>query len=266
MQEAKRRTTAPSPEKSFDPKAWAEMRVRNYNRTPGTLTGYDCPKCLNRGQVMVAHEDGTTAVRRCECMILRSNLRRLERSGMKGLVERCTFEGFLTPQPWQQKAKALAMEYAQNPAGHWFLLSGQSGCGKTHLCTAICRELMSRGMETRYVLWRDTVQRLKALIKFPEEYGREMDRLKGVQVLYLDDFLKVGGNGRPSEGDLNLVFELLNVRYSDEGLLTVISTERPAVELTALDEAMGSRILERCGRYKLTFAGREKNFRVRGSL
>jgi hypothetical protein len=108
------------------------MRVRNYNRTPGTLTGYDCPKCLNRGQVMVAHED-ITAVRRCECMILRSNLRRLERSGMKGLVERCTFEGFLTPQPWQQKAKALAMEYAQTRRG-----TGSSSRGRAAAARPTC--------------------------------------------------------------------------------------------------------------------------------
>ena len=38
-----------------------------------------------------------------------------------------------------------------DPKG-WFVTTGRSGAGKTHLCTAICGELLHRGLPVRYML------------------------------------------------------------------------------------------------------------------
>lgn len=265
IQEALRRTNTQigTSASCYDPVVHARMKARNYNRIPGTLTGVDCPRCLNRGQIMIVHSDGTTAIEICDCMTVRDNLRRIEKSGMKSLVARYTFESYTTGEPWQKAAKDLAQEYASDPAGHWLTLNGQPGCGKTHLCTAVCNELMHKGMETRYVLWRDTVRRLKASVNDPDSYDKTMEDLKRVKLLYIDDFLKVGGGERPREGDLNVAFELLNARYSNPQLLTIISTERTPQEIMGFDEAIASRINERCGKFRLTFEGREKNQRKR---
>ena len=73
---------------------------------------------------------------------------------------------------------------------------GQVGCGKTHICTGIVRELIKQGREARYMLWRDESTAIKATVKYPEEYAALVEPLKTVDVLYIDDFLK------PTAGNL----------------------------------------------------------------
>ena len=92
------------------------------------------------------------------------------------------------------------------------------------------------------MLWRDESARIKALLNEPEGVERMRD-LKTAPVLYIDDLFK--GAERPTQGDLNIAFELLNYRYNDERLYTIISTEKLLDELIAIDEAIGSRIAER---------------------
>lgn len=70
-----------------------------------------------------------------------------------------------------------------------------------------------------------------------------MSDLKSVPVLYIDDLFK--GAERPTQGDLNIAFELLNHRYNNENLYTIISTEKLLDDLIRIDEAIGSRIAER---------------------
>ena len=248
---------------SFDPMETAKQRAAAYNRTPGSMTGKDCPKCRNKGQIMIVKENGSTAVRECECMGFRHSLRRLERSGLQELVKRCRFDTFQTAEQWQQQAKEQAWQYAAAPAGRWFVAAGQPGSGKTHLCVAVCRELMLRGAEVRYMLWRDTVTRLKAVVNDAQEYARLMEPLKRVSVLYIDDLFKTGKGQAPTGADANVAFELLNARYMNENSITVISTERTLSELLEIDEAVGSRIAQRCKGAYLCLTGAEKNWRTK---
>lgn len=247
---------------TYDPAEHARLKAEAYNRTEGSLPGRECRKCRNKGQIMVAHEDGSVAIRECECMSVRRSLRRLERSGLQELVQRCRFDSFQTPEPWQRSAKESARRYAAQPEG-WFLAAGQPGSGKTHLCVAICRELMLRGMEVRYVLWRDAVTRLKATVNDAEAYQAIMEPLKRVPVLYLDDLYKTGRGQQPTVADVNVAFELLNARYLDQSKRTVISTERTIAELMDIDEAVGSRIMERCQGSAVQIVGTGKNWRVK---
>ena len=119
-----------------------------FNQTEGGLTGFDCPKCLNRGYLYFVDDSGicpTLGTRDCGCMIRRRNERRIELSGLKDLMQRYTFDTWETPQKWQVTARELAQRYAAERKG-WFLAAGRSGSGKTHLCTAICSELLNAGM------------------------------------------------------------------------------------------------------------------------
>ena len=151
-----------------------------------------------------------------------------------------TFATYQADDEWQRRIYAAAKAYAAAPAG-WFLAGGQVGSGKTHICTAILQELSLR-YPVRYMLWRDESARIKALLNEPEGVERMRD-LKTAPVLYIDDLFK--GAERPTQGDLNIAFELLNYRYNDERLYTIISTEKLLDELIAIDEAIGSRIAER---------------------
>ena len=220
----------------------------------------DCPICHNRGTVIRRDEHGYLVGSQCECMAKRRSILRLRRSGLQDMIGRYTFEAFQELEPWQTKAKEIARQYAAERKG-WFLAAGSVGAGKTHLCTAICAELIAAGIDTRYMLWRDEATRAKAVVgKDEEAYTAIVTPLKEVQALYIDDLFKTGrekdrfGNMQsmtPSPGDLNLAFEILNSRYNDSSKLTIISTELGIEDLMEIDTAIGSRIYERSKGHRL---------------
>ena len=176
----------------------------------------------------------------CECAVRKRNMARIRRSGLSTLAESYTLQRYQTPEPWQQNAKRKAEEYLAAPSGRWFVIAGTPGSGKTHLCTAIAVQMMRSGKDVHYMLWREEAPRIKALVNDRDEYDPELERLKTVDVLYIDDFLK----GKVTDGDINLAFELLNARYNRRRP-TIISGERTIEQLLEIDEAVGSRIYER---------------------
>lgn len=218
---------------------WMEQRTIIENSLPGKLSGYDCPECKNKGYI-VRVEDGKCVYKECSCMPKRRALWRINRSGLADLINEYTFDRYQTPEKWQEVAKAKAMQYLDNP-GAWFCISGTPGSGKTHLCTAIASELINKGREVRYMLWRSEAPRLKSLVNDREEYERLMSEYRGAEVLYIDDFFK----GTVTDPDKNLAFELLNDRYNSRKTMTIISSEKTIEEILAIDEAIGSRMYER---------------------
>ena len=238
----------------------ARKRAELCNRDHGDLDGYDCPECLNRGYFHRVDDQGRPYHEECRCMVIRRNRDRIRRSGLSDMLDRYTLDTWQTREPWQGKAADLVRRYADAPAG-WMLVSGPPGTGKTHLCTALCGLLMERGIDTRYMLWRDVSVRAKALVNDEEAYDRLIDPLKKARCLYIDDLFKTGKGQEPTTGDVNLAFELLNSRYNDSKRLTVISTERDVESLLSIDEAVGSRIYERSKNFYLPLAGK-KNWRL----
>lgn len=246
----------------FDAAEYERKRVEMANQIPGKLTGYDCKLCLNRGYTTEMKENGIVIRVECKCMKTRRSLSRLKRSGLSNLVKDSKFDLFETDTKWREEAKSLAQKFANNPDGHWFFASGTPGCGKTHLCVAICREFMLKGMETRYVLWMDTVKKLKSVVN-TDEYQEILDTLRTVKVLYIDDLLKVARNQEPSTADISIACELINDRYIDKNLITVISTERSPEELMKFDCSMWSRIYQRSKGFSFIARGDDKNWRLR---
>ena len=231
------------------------------NAVPGDLEGYDCPDCLNRGYFSRVDSNGYRYAEECRCMTIRRNRQRIKRSGMEDMVRRYTFFAWEEPERWQTLAREAAEKYAAKKSG-WFFVAGPPGTGKTHLCTALCGLLMERGVDTRYMLWRDVSVRAKAVVNDEAAYKALVEPLKRVKCLYIDDFLKTGKGQDPTTGDVNLAFELLNSRYNDSGKMTIISTERDVDQSLALDEAVGSRIYERSKRFYLSLAGKS-NWRLK---
>ena len=199
-------------------------------------------------------------------MVQRRALRHLAQSGLGDMLSRYTFERWQTEERWQTKALETAKRYAADPKG-WFVITGRSGAGKTHLCTAICGELLQRGLPVRYMLWRDVAVQAKAVVNDAEAYSQIVDPLKKVKVLYIDDLFKMGRSGgstaKPTVGDINLAFELINARYNDSGKVTLISSEISLNDMMDIDEAIGGRIYEgaKAGAY-LDLSGRQ-NWRLR---
>lgn len=254
-------------EQSFDPVSYTKMKVDAINSTSGDLTGYNCPQCLNRGYIAVAREDGTLFMRDCDCMKIRRCVWKMEASGLKNIIKEKTFDTYRDTEKWQSAIKKGAIAYAERPDG-WLLLSGQSGSGKTHIATAVCRHRLLAGDEVRYMPWRDDIARIKAMSLDSENRQKILDELKTAQVLYIDDLFKTGraadGSSAPTGADVNLAFELLNYRCNNH-LTTIISTEKTPEELLQIDEAVGGRILEFAEKYTYIIQRDiRKNYRLRG--
>jgi len=210
------------------------------------LDNVDCPACHNTGCIVTKAADGTLKATECACMARRVSIRRINQSGLRDSLLRYTMANFVADTPERKKVLRAAEDFCKTDSG-WFFISGKSGSGKTHICTAICGRLMDANKNVRYMLWRDDTVLLKALTTDGEEYQSRIRPFKSVPVLYIDDFLK-GGH---TEADIRLAFEILNSRYNDSSLRTIISSELTLFEILGLDEAVGGRIYERSRGYVL---------------
>lgn len=238
-----------------------EERISSYNSRVGNLDGYDCPICKNKGNVLVI-KDGYDYFPECECMEIRRGIWRLKRSGLANMVERYRFDTFEIKNDHQQIMKEMGQSFCKAGTG-WFFIGGQPGAGKTHICTAIANKFMEQGKSVRYMIWPNEVTKLKALKMDEESYVREIAEWKRPDILYIDDFFKTRSGTMPTDADINIAFELINARYNNENLITIFSGERTIGEIIDIDEALGSRIYQRCGKYILSIGrNKEKNYRL----
>ena len=263
---------------TFDmsPKAYEQFKVDGLNATEGKRheeDGYNCPICKNKGWIvrLVEEENGTfyQVCSDCKCVEIRNSIMRMKRSGLKDIIKDYTFEKFEALEQWQKIIKNAAVDYAKNPEG-WFFLGGQSGAGKTHLCTAICREFLLSGKSVKYMLWRDDIVKIKGAVTDSVEYSKLIDEFKRVDVLYIDDLFKTGksaGNTfqKPTGADINVAFEIINYRYNNPALLTIISSELTEDELIDIDEAIGGRIYERAKAFTIG-KSRDRNYRIKKAV
>lgn len=267
------RTGASAPA-SFDPWELERRKADSYNAIsePSDETGWNCPECKNKGQIYEIRplEDGSPGhiIRPCKCLATRRTIRRMQQSGLENIIHDNLFPKFEATEPWQQTVKDAAMEYAKDPKG-WFYIGGQSGCGKTHLCTAICREELLRGRQVVYMMWRDDAPRLKTAVN-REDYPTMVDQYKKAPVLYIDDLFKTGRNGdakvMPTSADVNLAYEIINFRYVGK-LPTIISSEFLLKELVDIDEALTGRIAQMAGGNSFNIKlDRGKNYRLKGMV
>lgn len=213
------------------------------NSQEGNLKGYDCPICKNRGGTFVVNDNDQVVFRDCECYKVRAELNRIKASGLEKLGNKCTFRNFKSDEKWQKQIKNIGKDYiAEQPSKSWFFIGGQPGSGKTHICTAIGMELIKKGIAVRYMVWPEELQKLKAYIN-DISFESLIDAYKSVEVLYIDDFLKVKQGENVSPADVNMAIRIINHRYNAE-LVTIISSEFSLENIIELDEALGSRIVE----------------------
>lgn len=211
---------------------------------------YECKECKDTGFIDWKDEDGYCYSRPCECKVRQAEQKRtlklIEESGLQNKFQECTFENFQISESYQKVMTELCQKYLTDSENKWLLLSGQSGSGKTHLCVALCSELIKQYYGVRYLAWRAEGAKIKRNANNDEAYTLLIEPYKNCDVLYIDDLFK----GGTTEADINLAFELLNHRY-DRKLRTIISTELSMERLKSMDEAIAGRINEMCGPYKL---------------
>lgn len=231
---------------NFD-RNYYEARCQAMNETECKADdGYDCERCRNKGFIYTLSEDNEILSSECpDCFNIRTSLRLLKNSGL----ENKTLENFIAKSDWQSGLLRTVKEFVADTSGKWLFIGGQSGCGKTHLCTAALREIIfTQNRSVRILKWVEASRSLKAAVN-DIGYASEADIYKGAEVLYIDDMFKGGGNAI-SNADLRLAFEILDYRYL-KGLTTVISSEFSFDRILCADEAIGGRIREKAGKYVL---------------
>ena len=244
-----------------------KMQAERLNREVGTLNdGYNCVKCKNRGYINIPTEVGINQ-RPCECMQTRRVIRNAHTSGLHDKLKNCTFETFRAKESFQTAIKESAKEFCKDEKARCFYIGGQSGCGKTHICTAIVGFYLKTGKEALYFKWCEEAKRLKSLIN-DSNYTHEIGKYKTIPVLYIDDFLKVpiGSTNitKPTSADINLALELIDSRLNALNLITIVSSEFTLDDIISLDEATAGRIKEAAGNYTLSInRDPQKNYRLK---
>lgn len=234
-----------------------QLKADAYNRQPGKLTEYDCKICYNKGYIAKVIE-GNEVLAECKCLKIRDTLRRINQSGLEKLLRICTFRSYECSEAWQQRLKETAIRFVESGKG-WLFMGGQSGCGKTHLCTAAVGGFIKQGKSARYLLWREDSPRLKALIN-DKDYTAVIDDFKKSDILYIDDLFK---QDDIKDADIKLAFELIDYRARNN-LTTIISSERTLNELIDVDEALAGRIIQMSADFQLVIPkDRSKNYRLR---
>ncbi len=278
-----------------------------------------CQFCLQqgaRGFVRIPGSKGADGVREVETIYICQNRHQCQKlgkyfndyvdrirtsSGMTGEMKDKTVNQFIATEPWQQTMKKLAVQYISEYKNSypWLLMSGQSGCGKTHLCAAISNKLLSDGIAVKYTDWLDLMRSIKSFdYRKLEECRNASGKTHlcaaisnkllsdGIAVKYTDwldlmrsiksfDYRKLEEcrNARalflddlykrnPSPEESKATMELINHRYRN-GLLTIVTSERTAAELLEIDEAVVGRIIEKCGRNWCAIGkSPERNYRM----
>lgn len=225
--------------------------------------GYNCDKCKNKGYI-IKYTNGAATALPCKCQRIRNILTAAKRSGLGDVLKDCTFDKFIVSEEWQKPIKEKAQSFCKDSEARCFFIGGQSGAGKTHLCTAITGHFIKSGRDTRYMVWVEDAKRLKSLITDSDEYQKRISVFKSVDVLYIDDFFKARSGEQPTPADINLAFEILNHRFMNDGKITIISSEKTLDELCDYDEATMSRIYQASGQYiTIISKDRKKNYRLK---
>lgn len=246
----------------------AKMRAEYYNSLQGELKGYDCPKCKNRGHILIVDDEGHEYAKQCECIRIRQLQELAERSGLGDVLKKFVFEKYRCDEEWQQTIYNTAKQFVTDDTAHCFFIGGQIGAGKSHICTAIVREFLDKGIDVQFCVWNDVVTTLKqSIMDDRERYNEELERLKTATVLYIDDFFKTN----PTTADIDKAFQIINYRYNqarannNKRYITIISSEKITDDLIDIDEAIASRIIELCNhKYALNLPkDTKKNMRLK---
>jgi DNA replication protein DnaC len=222
-----------------------------------TEVHYNCKECADTGFI-----DG---VRMCRCFREELVKATIASSGIGNLIEKQSFDNFDlnwykdNPDNYEQMrlSRSVAKNYCKNfskSKGN-LLLIGKTGTGKTHVSTAIAREVINLGYDVIY----DSVQNI--ISDFEDDRfrrGYNDDELKTEKylecdLLIIDDL----GTEFTTQVTVSCIYNLLNTRYN-KGLATIISTNLSHDELARkYEDRIYSRIIG-AGTKILPFVGRDK--------
>lgn len=204
---------------------------------------YTCEECSDTGFI-----DGTKV---CGCLKELIIKERIASSAMGRLIERQSFDNFdLDKYAYDKKVYeimkanlATAKNYVKNfgRSQENLLLIGSTGTGKTHISTAIARELIHKGYDVIYDSTQNVISDFES-DRFKSGYGLsepKSEKYLECRLLIIDDL----GTEFTNAFTVSTLYNLLNTRQN-KGLPTIISTNLSQKELAAkYEDRIFSRII-----------------------
>lgn len=204
---------------------------------------YTCNKCKDTGYI-----DGTKV---CSCLKEELVKAAIASSGIGSLIEKQSFDNFKLgiyenePPVYKimssnlEAAKRFVAEFKTKPANLLFI--GKTGTGKTHISTAVAREIIKLGFDVIY----DTTQNIISDFetdKFKNGYVNSEPlsaKYMECDLLIMDDL----GTEFATPFTVSCIYNLINTRQN-RGLSTIISTNLDENELSSrYEDRIVSRIL-----------------------
>ena len=216
--------------------------------------------CKGIGMILI-QENGKSYSSYCSCAQKKRAQEMFARTEIANKVN-YTFEEFKATEQWQKNILKQAMDYVKHFEDNWFYIGGQIGSGKTHICTAILRNIGElHNISYMYIKCDEELEKLKQLTyDNQEKHNDMMDRLKNTGLLFIDDFFRK----TPTETDKAKMFDIINCRYLNNKAC-IFSSEKPLLEVLTIDEAIGSRIFEKAKRFNIKIEKDiNKNYRLKG--
>ena len=137
-------------------------------------------------------------------------------------------------------AKEAAEDFARSPEG-WLLLTGQRGCGKTHLAVAIGGESLRQGRDVFFAFVPSLLDHLRATFSpdSPIGYDELFEQVKTAPLLILDDL----GAESSTVWAKEKLYQIVVERHESR-LPTVITSAFNLDELEEAEPRVGSRLMD----------------------
>jgi DNA replication protein DnaC len=237
---------------------------------PKERESHHCNVCQDQGYIYKV--DGLYEIAiKCKCQTLKEAKQRLEKSGLGELLETKSLDNYETTTAYQKHIKEIATKYIEeykNGNRYSLALLGQSGVGKTHIMSAVSRELLDAGVEVKYHIADDIIQRLQSNKYDEQNYQLEFGKIVKAEILYIDDLFKSSITNYYKQenikiADLKVIFEIINYRYNKK-MPILLNSEIHFERFSDIDQAIIGRINEMCN-YKYLVSIKpdiNKNYRL----
>jgi DNA replication protein DnaC len=234
---------------------------------------YNCSICKNTLSThsIDFYNDGTGHYfhhesKPCKCNLIRKSLKIMQDNGLLGIIKKKTFSNFTTSEAFQKTIKTNAVNFVKAIIAKQkvsFFIGGQSGAGKTHICSAMLGELAKHGICVyffNYINDIATLNRYQYNSTEKDEYENLLSLYKQADILYFDDFMF----GEVSVSEQKIIFNIINHRYEND-LPCIISSNKTMNDIRRINAPIYGRLYEMCSKFVININNDEtKNFRTGG--